>query len=170
MLIASLVAPLLHVVGIDFTPRHIDLITADYDFDSVRFHAEAAHFFLPVDERCEAVLVVYVVYHDDSIGVFVKLLPNQTVIIVTTQVEEVYRDRLPLDCQLLDAIVYTDCRDVALDESTLAVALNEAAFADFLVANGRDFEADLIDSRHVSEVACRHLSCILSTRSSACCS
>ena len=170
MLVASLIAPLLHVVGINFTPRHIDLISADYDFDSIRFYAESAHFFLPVDERSEAILVVHIVDHDDSIRVFVKLLSDQTVIIVATQVEEVYRDRLPLNCQFLDAIVHTDCRDVALDESTLAVALDEAAFADFLVANGRDFEADLIDSWHVSEVAGRHLSCVLSTRCSTCCS
>ena len=108
MLVTSLVAPLLNIVGVDFAPGHIDLISADDDLDSVRFNAVAAHLFLPMDEGCEAVFVVHVVDHDDSIGVLVELLPNQAVIVVPAQVKEVDRDRLALNCQLLDAIVNAD--------------------------------------------------------------
>ena len=161
VLVASFVAPSLHIARVDLAPGHIDFVAAHNDLDSVRFNAVAAHFFLPVDEGRETVLVVHVVDHDDSVCVLVELLPNQPVVIVPRQIEEVYRDGLVFDRELFDAVVNSNRRNVALYEASFAVALDKAALANFLVSNRGYLEANLIRRRHVSKVTRGRFRCSL---------
>ena len=55
---------------------------ADNDLDAALVDAKAAHLFLPVDERSEAIFVVHVVDHDDTVGVLVELLTYKAVVII----------------------------------------------------------------------------------------
>mmetsp|Transcript_14977 Transcript_14977/g.18883 ORF Transcript_14977/g.18883 Transcript_14977/m.18883 type:complete len:230 (-) Transcript_14977:405-1094(-) len=158
MLVATLSAPGGNITRVHLTSWHVNLVTAHYDLNAISFDTIAAHFFLPVEEGSEAVLVVHIIHHNDAVCILVKLLPNESIIIIAGQVKEVDRDRLSFDCQFFHSIIYTDSGNVALDESTLAIALDQATLAHLLVSHRCDFETNLIRRRHVSVIACWHFS------------
>ena len=153
MLESTLLAPLGHVSWVDLTARLVTLVATDDYLDPGHVDAETTHFLLPVDQRRKAIPIVNIVHHDNPVCILIELLPNQPVVIIATQIKEVNRNRLLLNCQLLNAIIDTNSGNVSFDETTLAVALDQAGLTNFTVAYRGYFETNLVDSRHVSEVA-----------------
>ena len=72
----------------------------------------------------EGVSVVNVENHQYALSILVELLPDGFIIIIATEIEEVYTDRRPLDLHLFDTIVDADGRYVSFHESALTIPLD----------------------------------------------
>lgn len=71
-------------------------------------------------------------------------ITDECIVVVTAQVEEVDCDLLARDGHLLDSVVDADCGDVLLHEPSLTVALDNAAFADLLIADRQQLHENLV--------------------------
>jgi len=100
----------------------------------------------------ETVSVVDIVNHDHTSCVLVEFSPNQLIIFISRQVKEVYANILTLKLQLFYTVVDSDCRDVSLNETALAVPLDEAGFTNFRIADGCNFEKNVRRRRGESEI------------------
>jgi len=121
----------------------VAFVSADDHLGSVQVHTVPLHFFFPVDEADVAVAVVDVEGHQDSATIFVEVGSDSFVLVVAAQIEEVYADFVPKNIQLLDTIIYTDGRNVSLDEAPFAVPLDKTALARLLVAHADNLEHEV---------------------------
>lgn len=93
-----------------------------------------------MDKRNVAITVVDIVDHDAATGVLVKFGPDNFVLIVAAEIEEIDTDLLTFYLQLFDTIVYANGRYVTFDEASFAVSLDQATLAGFLVADRDNLE------------------------------
>ena len=108
MLIPALLTPSCDILRVHLASWHVAFVSADDHLDSALVDTVTAHLFFPMNKRAETVLVVNVVDHDDSIGIFIEFLTNKAIVIIARQIEEIDGDRLTLNCELLNAIIDTD--------------------------------------------------------------
>ncbi len=73
-----------------------------------------------------------------------KVVADLLVVGAAAQVEKVNGHLVSRDVYFLHSIIYANGSDVFLDEAALTVALDNARFAGFLVANRNQFEEDLV--------------------------
>lgn len=116
-----------------------------------------------MDQRNVTITIVHIVNHDAATRVLVELRADDFVLVVATQVEEVYTYLLSFYLKFFDTVIDANCRNVTFYETTFAISLDQATLACLLVSDRDDLEKRMGWLRHLKarvvkvEVVCRIL-------------
>lgn len=131
VLVTSFGAPLSNISRVHFSSRCVTFVSTNDDFDSIDVDTISTHLFLPVDQGLETVFVINIIDHDNAICIFIEILANQSIFIITRKVEKVDRYRLVFHSQFFHTIVHTNGGDVPFHETAFTVALDKTTFTNF---------------------------------------